>query len=335
MKGIKYTAREKQKALKMWLIEKEDILKVAKKFKCTIQSLYRWKRQYDGSLTSLENKSSRPHTPHPNAHTNEEREHIVQLLKDNPDMSYAEMLGELRTKYGYSRTYFGFYRFVVRNNLRPTEEREKYVPQPYITPEMLGLKMQMDVKYVPIECNKGQFPEERLYQYTMIDEATRERFLYPYKEKSGASTVDFIKRAILYFGYLPDTIQTDNGTEFTNPKGTGDGKMHAVDILLNRLRINHKLIRVYTPRHNGKVERSHRSDNESFYKGLTFKTYEELKEKMADWCVRYNNRPHSSLRDRDGKRRWWSPIQKRNDLLELLKEGRAGYKIRLIKQKAA
>jgi len=335
MKGIKYTAREKQKALKMWLNDNEDILRVAKKFKCTIQSLYRWKRQYDGNLTSLENKSSRPHTPHPNAHTDEEREHIVQLLKENPNMSYAEMLGELRAKYGYSRTYFGFYRFVVKNNLRPTEEREKYIPQPYNTPEMLGLKWQMDVKYVPLGCNVGVFSEERLYQYTMIDEATRERFLYPYKEKSGASTVDFVKRAILYFGYLPDTIQTDNGTEFTNPKGTGDGKTHALDKLLEKLHIHHKLIRVYTPRHNGKVERSHRTDNEFFYRDLKFKTYEELKEKMQAWCVRYNNRPHSSLRDRDGKRKWWSPLQKRNDLLALLREGESTYKVRLLKNRAA
>ena len=29
--------------------------------------------------------------------------------------------------------------------------------------------------------------------------------------------------------------------------------------------IEHKLIRPYTPRHNGKVERSHRKDNEYFY----------------------------------------------------------------------
>ncbi len=100
---------------------------------------------------------------------------------------------------------------------------------------MFGVKMQMDVKFVPRECNKGETADEWLYQYTMIDEATRERFLYPYKEHSGYSTVDFIKRAIVYFGYLPQTIQTDNGTEFTNPRGTGEGKVHIVDKLLNKL----------------------------------------------------------------------------------------------------
>ncbi len=32
-----------------------------------------------------------------------------------------------------------------------------------------------------------------------------------------------------------------------------------------RLGIRHKLIRPYTPRHNGKVERSHREDQRRFY----------------------------------------------------------------------
>lgn len=32
----------------------------------------------------------------------------------------------------------------------------------------------------------------------MIDEASRERFIYPYKEQSAYSIVDFVKRAILY-----------------------------------------------------------------------------------------------------------------------------------------
>lgn len=339
MRGIKYTAREKEKALKMWLVEKVDVMKVTRIFKCTERSLWRWKAKYDGTTESLQNGSCRPLTPHPNAHTQDEREHIVEILKEHPDITYAEALGELRTKYGYSRTYFGFYRYVVKNGLRPSkEERNHYVPQPYFTPEMLGLKWQMDVKYVPLICNIGEFAEERLYQYTMIDEATRERFLYPYKEKSSASTVDFVKRAILYFGYVPETIQTDNGTEFTNPKHTNEGKVHALDKLLKRLRIDHKLIRPYTPRHNGKVERSHRSDSEGFYKTLRFKTFEELREKMREWNVRYNNRPHSQLLDRNGKRKWWSPIQKRNDLLEILKENReeeTEYKVRFIKQKAA
>lgn len=335
MRGLKFSAKEKEKALKMWLVEKKDIFYVCKKSRCTERSLWRWKAQYNGTLESLANRSSRPITPHKLSHTAEERAAIVAIFTEHPDISYTEALGILRTEHAYKRTYGGFYRYVVKNHLRGTsvKQTEEYIPQPYETPEHIGVKWQMDVKYVPRACNHGKFAKEWIYQYTIIDEATRERFLFPYKEKSGYSTVDFVKRAIVYFGYAPQTIQTDNGIEFTNPKGTGEGKKHALDILLDRLGIRHQLIRVYTPRHNGKVERSHRTDSEFFYKTLTFETYEELKEKMAAWVVRYNNRPHSSLRNKEGKRVWLTPLQKREQLIELLHEDADAPHIRFIKNR--
>lgn len=333
MRGLKFSAKEKEKALKMWLVEKKDIFYVCKKSRCTERSLWRWKAQYNGTLESLANRSSRPITPHKLSHTESERAAIVAIFTEHPDISYTEALGILRTEHAYKRTYGGFYRYVVKNHLRPVKQTEEYILQPYETPEHIGVKWQMDVKYVPRACNHGKFAKEWIYQYTMIDEATRERFLFPYKEKSGYSTVDFVKRAVVYFGYAPQTIQTDNGTEFTNPKGTGEGKKHALDILLDRLGIRHQLIRVYTPRHNGKVERSHRTDSEFFYKTLTFETYEELKEKMAAWVVRYNNRPHSALRNKEGKRVWLTPLQKREQLIELLHEDTDAPRIRFIKNR--
>ncbi len=321
MKGVKYNAKEKLKALKLWRDEGKDILWVAKKTKCTERTLWRWLSQYNGTLESLKNKSSRPLHEHPNAHTIEEKKEIIEIFKENPNISYLEALGEMRTRYAYKRTYGGFYRYIVKNNLRgmKKEERDPYIPQPYDTPEQIGTKLQMDVKFVPLECNVGKFKKERFFQYTIIDEATRERFLYPYKEHCGWSTVDFIKRAIAFFGYVPKKIQTDNGTEFTNPAGRGRQK-HIVDKLLDKLGIEHQLIRPYTPRHNGKVERSHRSDQESFYNHLQFSSFEELKQKMMEWNIRYNNRPHSALRDKNGRRSWQTPNEKRIELLEELRQ---------------
>ncbi len=68
---------------------------------------------------------------------------------------------------------------------------------------------------------------DKFYQYTIIDEASRERFIYPYKEQSSYSTIDFVKRAIVYFGYKPKIIQTDNGQEFTYTMKTD--KTHPLD----------------------------------------------------------------------------------------------------------
>ena len=70
-------------------------------------------------------------------------------------------------------------------------------PQPYDTPTKLGIKWQMDVKYVPAACYSGSIPQ-KFYQYTVIDEASRERFIYPYMEQSSYSTV-----LVLYQYHLP------------------------------------------------------------------------------------------------------------------------------------
>ena len=342
MQGVRVAARHKRKALLMWLEDKELVNRVCRKYRVNERTLYRWREKYDGTLESLNNKSSRPHTPHPNSHTKEETDNIVDVFNAHPYISYNEAFGIMRTKFAYSRTFGGFYNFVKRNNIRPRKQLDRYVPQPYDTPDMLGGKWQMDVKFVPLQCYTGEVidvGDNKYYQYTMIDETTRERFLYPYKERSVNSTLDFVKRAITYYGYLPEIIQTDNGLEFTNHKETHHKgnriititREHPLDTLLNSLKIKHQLIPPYTPRLNGKVERSHRSDQESFYNFLKYKTIDQLKAKMLKWNIRYNNRPHASLRDRNGKQVWWTPLQKRADLLKLLQEKKDEYSVRFIK----
>ena len=61
-----------------------------------------------------------------------------------------------------------------------------------------------------------------------------------------------------------ECVQTDNGQEFTkrfSPYGGSDNPTLFQERLAEH-GIRHKLIRPFTPRHNGKVERSHRKDNE-------------------------------------------------------------------------
>ena len=178
------------------------------------------------------------------------------------------------------------------------------MPKPYDTPDQIGVKWQMDVKYVPTSCYTGDMPQ-KFYQYTVIDEASRERFLYPYLEQTSFSTVDFLQRAIRYFGYQPQILQTDNGAEFTHIAKTD--RTHPLDVLCQKLGINHKRIRPRTPRHNGKVERSHRSDQERFYNHLKFYSFDDLNLQMARYRRRANQIPMQSLN-------WLSPIQKRKQL---------------------
>lgn len=143
----------------------------------------------------------------------------------------------------------------------------------------------------------------------MIEEASRERFIYAYRENSSYSTVDFVQRAIVYFGYAPDMIQTDNGGECTHTAKTK--RIHPLDALCSRLHIEHKTIRPATPWHNGKVERSHRNDQERFYNHLSFYSYEDLQLQMKRYLRRSNRIPMSCpFRDRSHRYksgRSWRP----------------------------
>ena len=317
MKGHRYNspypARKKQMILTMWLKEKQEDKYLRSSFVCrryhvTERTLYRWKSQYDGTLNSLENKSHRPHSPHPNSQTEEEIKHIHDLIKRNPTIGLNELYGKLRQKYEYKRNPATLYRFLRKDGFyKKNKNRKRYIPKDYDTPTMLGEKWQLDVKYVPKSCKAGMLEDSNFYQYTVIDEASRQRFILPYQEICGANTVDFVERAIRFFGYKPKEIQTDNGAEFTYLRESRYDKRHAFDSFCIRAGIIHKLIKPRTPRHNGKVERSHRSDSERFYRYLKFYSFEDLKNQMSAYLKRSNNIPMSCIG-------WLSPNQKRKQL---------------------
>ncbi|MFR9256342.1 MAG: integrase core domain-containing protein [Merdibacter sp.] len=72
-------------------------------------------------------------------------------------------------------------------------------------------------------------------------------------------------------GVRVECVQTDNGFEFTNRFSNSKRDLPTrFELTAARLGIRHKLIRPYTPRHNGKVERSHREDQKRFYDSHCF-----------------------------------------------------------------
>ena len=280
---------------------------VCRRYKVSKSSLMRWNKKFNGDKASLIDGSHKPHTKHPNAHTDEELKWITDIHRRNPGISVCEMYGKLRTEKGYSRHPGSLYRVMIRlgfSKKAPSVKNKRH-DGIYDTPKELGIKWQMDVKYVPDACYAGT-DGQKFYQYTMIDEASRERFIYPYMECSSYSTVDFVKRAVSYYGYKPEIIQTDNGAEFTHIKRTK--RVHPLDIFLGQLGITHKLIRPRTPWHNGKVERSHRNDQERFYDHMNFYSYEDLRVQMKRYLFRSNRIPMAVLE-------WKTPFEKREELL--------------------
>jgi transposase InsO family protein len=164
--------------------------------------------------------------------------------------------------------------------------------------------LQIDTKVIDKDGDPGQ----KLVQFTAIDECTRVRFLSGALFKSAAEAVKFLRRAIEFYetlGVKVLRVQTDHGTEFTLPENAatlnsyarGDTAEAQFTQECRRLGIVHRLIQVRTPELNGKVERSHRTDEERFYSRFRFATWDALDHALQTvWMPEYNElRPHSSL----------------------------------------
>ena len=184
----------------------------------------------------------------------------------------------------------------------------KYVPKPYEQMQYPGQRIQIDVKFVPAACIVGASEGEKYYQYTAIDEYSRYRYLEAFQENSTYSSAQFALHVIEHFakkGIRVECIQTDNGFEFTKRfGGSKSDDLTLFERTLKQCGVQHKLIRPYTPRHNGKVERSHRNDQERFYNYLRFYSYDDLLIQMKRYMNRANRIPMKVLG-------WLSPVEKR------------------------
>lgn len=217
------------------------------------------------------------------------------------------MYGKLREEKAYSRHPGSLYRVFVRlgyrKKVKSTKKKSKRLGK-YDTPAKLGVKWQMDVKYVPKMCYAGK-DDEAFFQYTMLEEANRKHFIFAYQEQSSFSTADFAKCVITYFRYAPQIIQTGNGGEFCHTAKTK--RVHPFDLFCMENGIVHKTIYPRTPWHNGKIERSHRSDQERFYNYLRFYSLDDLQLQMRRYLRRSNDIPMSVLG-------WKSPNTRQREL---------------------
>lgn len=283
--------------------EKYGVSRASRKYNRGRSYIYFWLNRWDGTVESLACQSKKPHS-HPNQHTEEELKLIRDMRRRNPKLGLTELWHRLK-KRGYTRSVGGLYRCMRREGLikeKPKKKRRKSKPYEQMTHP--GERIQIDVKVVPRSCLANK--EERLFQYTAIDEYSRYRVLGAYSEQSTYSSADFLRKAVSAFarkGVKVECVQTDNGFEFTNRFSNSKKNIQTLfEATAAQLHIRHKLIRPYTPRHNGKVERSHREDQRLFYDTHSFFSLDDFGGQLAAHQSRTNNRPMRPLK-------WLSPIE--------------------------
>ena len=172
-------------------------------------------------------------------------------------------------------------RLPANQKYRPHAKRwQRYEkPQP-------GHRLQLDVKF--LERIPGS--RRRLYQFTAIDDCTRIRVLKVYDACNQRTAVRFLDEVRRRLPFRVHVVQTDNGAEFQS----------AFHWHLERLDIRHAYIRPRSPHLNGKVERSHRVDDQEFYQLLDKDGISDdihlFNEKLREWEDYYNyHRPHGAL----------------------------------------
>jgi transposase InsO family protein len=281
---------------------KHGVIASAIRYKRNRQYVYRWLRRYDGTLESLKEKSRRPHS-HKNQHTVEELKIIRNYRRRNPHAGLVVLWVKLMQN-GYRRSISGLYKVLRREGLTAVKPpNPKYIPKPYEQMQYPGQRVQVDVKYVPTACIVGQPEGTKWYQYTAIDEYSRFRYIAAFEESNTYTSTVFLNQMLKAFPFDVECVQTDNGFEFT--KCFGKSKKATLSMFEKRLAelgIEHRRIRPFTPRHNGKVERSHRKDNEYFYAVTKFHSFEDFKNQLYWHSRRYNSFPMRPLK-------WISPKQ--------------------------
>ncbi len=285
MSSLSQVKYQRQRMIKF--AKKNSVTEAAIRYHVSRKTVYKWLNRYDGTLQSLEDRSHRPKTS-PHSHTEKELRQIRKRVKKYKWQDLLLAYQELVEKDGYTRSYGGFKRVVQKlKSRKPNKKKKARKSKPYKRAEYPGQKLQLDVKFVPSYC---VVDGKKYYQYTAVDECTRWTYREMYEEHSTYSSKEFLEKLIKAAPFPVREIQTDNGTEFTNRLIVTKSKhLTMFENALKELGIIYHRIQIATPRHNGKVERQHRTDEARFYKEMKMYCLEDGRKQLAVYQKKSNN----------------------------------------------
>ncbi len=293
-----YCLRQRKIAAIEWAEEWGNVSRACRTFCVSRSGFYRWKRLYeefgeDGLM--LRKPIAKDHPRRIPEATVQKVLELRRTYHLGPQriVWYMDRYHDHRISYG------SVYRILVRNgvNRLPKQVGRRALHTRRFAKRVHGLHVQMDVKVLSLTSGEGK--PIRRYQYTAIDDATRIRALQVYQRHSQANAIRFFDYALERFPFRIHTVRTDRGHEWQ-----ALFHWHVED-----KGIRHVYIKPRSPQLNGKVERSHRTDQEEFYQLLSFTDDVDLLKKLAAWKDLYNlNRPH-------GAHKGQTPYEALGDLL--------------------
>ena len=266
-----------------------NVAHTCRHFGVSRKTYYKWKRRYDEHREA--GLCDRPRIPHRSPRSTPPAVvSKILYLRQTYHFGPRRIADYLKRFHAITLAMSSVHRILCRHGLRwlPANQKHRSHGVRWIRYEKAqpGHRLQLDVKF--LERIPGT--QKRLYQFTAIDDCTRLRVLKVYDACNQRTAIQFVNDVVRRLPFRIHVIQTDNGAEFQS-------QFHWH---VEGLDIRHAYIRPRTPHLTGKVERSHRVDDEEFYQlldrdGITDDIH-LFNEKLREWEDYYNyHRPHGGL----------------------------------------
>lgn len=263
--------------------EHHGVEETANRYHVCRKTVWKWSKRWDGTAKSLEEKSRRPKSS-----PRKQKPWEIELVKRMRKKYGKDLLlgyQKAREK-GYKRSY-GCFKRTAEKEIPLKKKAPKRKNKPYQRASYPGQKVQIDVKYVPSYCVADG---RKYYQYTAKDECTRWTYREMYEEHNTYSSQQFLLSLVEHAPFMIREVQTDNGSEFTKRLMSNDPNDKTLfEQELERMGIIYHRIRPATPRHNGKVERQHRTDEMRFYCHMRLYSLEDGRKQLARYQRQSNN----------------------------------------------
>lgn len=290
------TQEEKYRWIKPILERTMKIKEIALVCPFSERALKYWLASYRKyGMAGLENHSTRPKS-NPRETPIRIKERVLEVRRDMNDECARKIAWDLLEE-GiclHERTVGKILKNEGLTRRYRTRKQYSKKPKAELKP---GDLIEIDVKYVPDKINSMRY-----YQFTAIDCASRWRLIRIYGQQANVTAIEFLHELLRVFPHQIKAIKTDNGSIFTNryvgylkSTDTMNPRLHPFDLECQEYDITHYLIDPGKPAQNGTVERSHRSDQESFYDKMFYKTPEDLRYQIKLWNMYYNDLKHCGL----------------------------------------
>jgi transposase InsO family protein len=247
------------------------------------QSIGKWVAIYklEGEHGLLPKKSG-PKSGHAYNKTDIKTEnHIIKIAQENPFKGPDWIADELYSHHEIKLNQSTVYRILKRSGVRYyTNYRHKRRKKKKYCLDMPGREIQLDTCY-PFGYQK------KAIVYDAIDDCSRWVFARVMENKTEETTIEFLKELIQKAPFNIEAIRTDRGTEFSSN----------VEEFLRQQGIELRRNPAYTPQHNGKIERYHRTFKEDSVSYWNFNaSLDELNYELTKWLSYYNyNKRHTGL----------------------------------------